>query len=240
MRTAALTALVLALPLAAHAEQLTFEIGAGVGAAPAYEGSDEYKASPSLSGSVSRLDFLFFNIDRGDGLGFGFGPSFRVLSERTEDDYSRLAGIDDVDTALELGLKLSYRWQHAEIFGALRKGVTGHDGLVLDLGGDAILAAAPRTEVRVGPRLSFANDAYADTYFDVPTGAALAAYDADAGLYAYELEMSVRHDFNESWAVQGTVGWTHLTGSMADSPVVQERDSGRVSVQVIRTFDWRW
>lgn len=239
MRIAALTAL-LALPLAGHAEQLTFEIGAGVGAAPAYEGSDEYKAGPSLSGSVSRLDFLFFNIDRGDGLGFGFGPSFRVLSERNDDDYSRLNGIDDVDAALELGLKLSYRWQQAEIFGALRKGVTGHDGLVMDLGADAILSPAPRTEFRLGPRFTFGNDAYADTYFSVPGGAALPAYEADAGLYAYGLEMSVRHDFSEDWAVQGTVGWSHLTGSVADSPVVQDLDSGRVSVQVIRTFDWRW
>lgn len=229
-----------ALPLSAQAEQLTFEIGAGVGAAPAYEGSDEYKASPSLSGSVSRLDFLFLNIDRGDGLGFGFGPSFRVLSERDDDEYGRLAGIDNVDTALELGLKLSYRWQQAEVFGALRKGVTGHDGVVLDLGADAIFAAAPRTEVRFGPRLSFADDAYADTYFSVPGGAALPAYEADSGLYAYGLEMSVRHDFNEDWAVEGTVGWTHLTGSVGDSPVVQDLDSGRVSVQVIRTFNWQW
>jgi outer membrane protein len=242
MRFAALPALsaLLALPLAAEAEQLTFEIGAGVGAAPAYEGSDEYRATPSFSASVSRLQFLSLNIDRGDGMGFGFGSSIRVLSERDDDDYSRLAGIDDVDAALELGLRLSYRWPQAEVFGALRKGVTGHDGLVMDFGADAILAAGPRTEFRVGPRLSLADEDYAETYFGVPAGASLAAYDADAGLYSYGVEMALRHDFNADWAVEGSLAWTHLTGSAGDSPVVQNRDAGVVSVQLVRTFDWQW
>jgi MipA family protein len=96
------------------------------------------------------------------------------------------------------------------------------------------------TEVRFGPRLSFANDEYMDTYFAVPTGATLPAYSADGGLYTAGLEFTVRHDFSEVWAVEGALGWTRLVGDAGDSPVVQDRDSGTVSVKLIRTFDWRW
>lgn len=236
-----LTALATALPLSATAEgALRFELGLGVGTAPAYEGSEDYEAEPSIGGSVGRLDFWFLDIDRGDGLGFGIGPSFRYLAERDDADHDRLTGIDDVDAAFELGVQMSYRWEQAEVFGALRAGVTGHDGLVMDLGADGIFALSPKTEFRVGPRLRLADDTYADTYFDVPAGARLAAYDADGGLYSAGLQMSLRHDFNETWAVEGVLGWDRLTGSVGDSPVVETRDQGRVSLQVIRTFDWSW
>ena len=40
--------------------------------------------------------------------------------------------------------------------------------------------------------------------------------------------------------VEGALGWTRLVGDAGDSPVVQDRDSGTVSVKLIRTFDWRW
>ncbi len=237
----ALATLSAAFPVATAADvALRFELGAGIGTSPAYEGSDEYTVGPKVGGSISRLNYWFLNIDRGDGLGFGIGPSIRVLAERDDADYARLTGIDDVDAAFELGVRMSYRWEQAEIFGALRGGVTGHEGMVMDLGADGFLALGPQTELRVGPRLRFADDTYADTYFDVPTGARLAAYDADGGLYSAGLEMSLRHDFNESWGIEGTVGWSRLTGSIGDSPVVQTRDQGRVGVLLIRSFDWAW
>ncbi len=236
-------ALVLAaapVPVIAQDRALAFELGLGVSASPAYEGSDEYTAGPAVDGSVAVLNWWFFNIDKGDGLGFGIGPSFRYLGERTAKDHARLTGIDDVDAALELGAQISYRLPSAEMFGALRKGVTGHDGVVLDIGVDAVLTPADRTEFRVGPRMTLADEAYANTYFTVPTGATLPAYDASGGLHSYGVEMSVRHEFNDDWAVKGSLGWNRLAGSIGDSPVVQDRDSGMVSVVLYRSFDWRW
>lgn len=173
-------------------------------------------------------------------MGFGIGPSFRYLGERTAKDHPRLTGIKDVDAAVELGAQVSYRLPSAEFFGAVRMGVTGHDGAVMDLGADAVLFPSARSELRFGPRVMLANEAYADTYFTVPTGATLAAYDASGGLHSYGLEMSLRHEFNDDWAVKGTVGWNRLAGSIGDSPVVESRDSGSVSVLLYRSFDWRW
>jgi outer membrane protein len=229
-------------PIAATAQdrELAFELGLGVNTAPAYEGSKDYEAGPGIGGSLSRLNWWFLDIDKGDGLGFGVGPSFRYLSERTAADYPRLAGIDDVDAALELGAQASYRWPNAEVFGAVRMGVTGHEGIVMDFGADAVLFPARDYELRIGPRLSFADDAYADTYFSVPGGAFLPAYDADAGLYSAGLEMSLRYDFNDEWALESTVGWKRLTGSVGDSPVVEDPNQGMISVLLYRKFDWRW
>ncbi|SMX46877.1 MipA/OmpV family protein [Maliponia aquimaris] len=241
--TTVAAALTLALtPLSAQANDnlLQFELGLGAGVAPAYEGAQKYTTGPAISGGLSALDWWVFNLDKGDGMGFSFGPSFRYLAERDDKDYKRLAGIDDVDAALELGAKLAYRMPNSEVFGAVRMGVTGHDGVVMDVGVDAILFPASGTEFRVGPRITMASDAYADTYFTVPTGAFLPAYDADGGLHSYGIEMSLRHDFNDQWAIKGTVGWTQLAGSIGDSPVVQERNAGTISVVVLRKFDWRW
>lgn len=231
-----------AMSLPAHAQEraLAFELGLGAGYAPAYEGSDEYVGGPRLNGGLSTFKLLGLNVEAGDGLGFGFGPSFRYLGERESSEYSRLTGIKDVDAAFEIGGRMSYSWEQVEVFAAVRKGVTGHEGIVGDLGSDLIYAADSGTEVRFGPRMSFANDEYASTYFGVPAGATLAAYSAEGGLYSVGLAMSVRHDYSEAWAVEGALGWNRLVGDAGDSPVVQNRDSGSVSLTLIRKFDWKW
>ncbi|MEQ5869466.1 MipA/OmpV family protein [Sagittula sp. NFXS13] len=231
-------ALTVATPALAQDRALAFELGLGARVSPDYEGSEDYSTGPSVTGAVRSLNLLGLNIDRGDGLGFGFGPSFRYIGERTEDDHSRLAGIDDVDAAFEVGGRVSYRWEKVEVWGAVRKGVTGHDGVTGNIGSDFVHDYGQGTEVRVGPRLAFANDEYMDTYFNVPAGASLAEYSGDGGLYKAGLEMVVRHDYNDAWAVEGSLGWNRLVGDAGDSPIVEERDSGTVGIMLIRKFDW--
>ena len=244
-RSTSLIALAIALvPGLASAQDrnIQFELGLGTSLAPTYEGSDDYKAGVAMTGSLQALSLGPLQIQPGQ-LGFGLAPSFRYLSERTKDDAPVLRGIDDVDAALELGLKASYRWEYAEAWGALRKGVTGHEGVVADLGADAIIDAGSNTTLRFGPRVSFADDSYMDTYFSVPTTATrLRAYDADGGLKSYGLEMTMRHDVTEAWAVQGTLGWTQMAGDAADSPIVKagDRDQGTISLMLIRKFDFRF
>ncbi|PTX50710.1 MipA/OmpV family protein [Allosediminivita pacifica] len=233
-------AVLCALPAAAQQRQLQFELGAGAKMAPAYEGSEDYEASPSFFGSVSTLNFWFLDLSTKDGNGFAIGPSFGVVSDRDDGDHDRLEGIDDVDFALELGLKAKYRYESWEVFGAIRQGVTGHEGLVGDLGVDYIAFPSLDSEFRIGPRVTYADDEYMETYFSVPNGARLASYDADGGLKSYGLEMSYKQDLTEKWAVKGTVTWDRLAGDVEDSPIVQDRDQGSVGVTLIREFDWRW
>ncbi|MBV2359672.1 MipA/OmpV family protein [Thalassococcus sp. CAU 1522] len=222
---------------------LNFELGAGLRYAPIYEGADEYETGPTGTGSLGALQLGSINIQPGSGTGFGFAPSFRFVGERTADDTPILDGIDDVDAAFELGAKLSYRWENAEVFAAVRKGLTGHDGVVGDLGADAIIPLDAQTTLRVGPRLSFANGEYMDTYFSVPaTATALAAHDADAGMKSAGIEMTLRRDISDAWAVQGTLGWSRLSDNVAESPIVKDgsRDQGSFSMMLVRKFNLRF
>jgi outer membrane protein len=240
----ALAAAVVLAPVAGTAADrlFRFEIGAGPRYAPTYEGSSDYKVGPTVGGSVQALSLGAVNIESGDGTGFSFGPSFRYLSARTAADAPILTGIADVDASLELGLKVAYRWQGAEVFAAARKGVIGHDGAVADLGANAVLRPDDQTTVRFGPRVSFADQRYMDTYFTVPGGATLPAYAAASGVKSAGLEVIARRDLSQAWAVEGTLGWNRLAGSAASSPIVLagDRDQFSVGVLLIRKFDWRF
>lgn len=224
---------------------LRFELGAGVGVAPAYEGSSDYEVSPVFSGRIISLRMGAINFGGGPNEGFSIGPSFRYVGERSAGDDVILTGIPDVDASLELGLRVGYETEYSRVFGQARYGVTGHNALTGELGADLILRPVLRegenTEFSIGPRLSFGDDDYMDAYFSVPaTATFLAPYDASGGIKSFGIEATVRHDFSERWAVQTSVGWNRLTGDAADSPIVRAGSEDQVigRFAIIRKFDW--
>lgn len=243
-RLAPIAALALMAPAAqAQDNRIAFELGGGLAFSPAYQGSDEYRAKPAFQGALTALSFGGISAGGGDGLGFGVAPSFGLVGKRDASEFSELKGFDDVGWAVEMGVKLRYRWENAEVSAAVRKGFGGHHGVVGELAADAILRPDDRTTLRVGPRVSFANDAFADTYFSVPSSATnLAAYSADGGLESYGLSGSLRHELTDTWSIEGKLGWNRLTGDFADSPVTRagSEDQFSASVTLIRQFDWRF
>ncbi|WP_323765086.1 MipA/OmpV family protein [Marinovum sp.] len=229
--------------LAAQDRHLAFELGGGLAYAPAYEGSDEYSSTPSFQGSLQSLGFGSMALGGGDATGFGIAPSFGYVGARDSSDYDELKGMDDVDWTVEVGLKAKYTWDSAEVSAAVRKGFNGHEGVVADLAADAILRPDARTTIRVGPRLSLANDEYADTYFSVPAAARnLSAYSAEGGLKSVGAEISARRELTDIWSIEGSLGYERLTNDFEDSPVTRagSRDQVRVGVSLIRQFDWRF
>ena len=222
---------------------IRFELGTGPRYAPLYEGSSEYKVTPGLTGGVTALSLGQIRYQRGETGGFSIGPSFRYVAARKAVDAPELAGIPDRDWALEIGAKAAYEWDNVEVFGALRKGVNGHDGIVGDFGADVILRPSAKTTVRFGPRLSAANQSYMDTYFSVPGSAtALAPFTAQAGLKSTGLELSVRQELSDQWAIMGTLGQTRLRGDAADSPIARagSRDQTSFGLMLIREFNLRF
>ena len=100
-----------------------------------------------------------------------------------------------------------------------------------------------RTTVRFGPRLSVADQSYMDSYFSVPvTATALPPYAASAGLKSTGLELSVRQQLSDRWAILGTLGHDRLRGDAAASPIVQagSRDQSSISLMMIREFNLRF
>jgi outer membrane protein len=94
-----------------------------------------------------------------------------------------------------------------------------------------------------GPRLSFADAEYMNTYFGVtPAEAASSgrnAFEADGGLKSAGLGAKLRYEFGNDWGIEAAGSWDRLVGDAADSPIVatgsQDQFSARIGI--FRTFN---
>jgi outer membrane protein len=227
----------------ANAPGIEFELGGGGAFGPRYEGSSDYLASPFPTFRLKRLTFTNgFEIGGGDGTGLSFYPSFEFRGARKAADTPALTGITDVDAAVELGLGVSYTTQNIRVFTDLRGGVTGHSGLVGEIGADAILRPSDMLTVSAGPRASFAGNNYADTYFSVSAAEAIAsglpAFDAGPGFKSVGVEAALRYDFASNWAVESSASYDRLVGSAANSPItgVGSKDQFGFKLGLVRKF----
>ena len=152
---AGLAVAVLILPVEAKAQDWKFSLGAGVGAAPDYEGSEDYEAVPVLiarAAQGNRFVELFGTTLRANLLGgpvLQAGPVLVYRPERDDVDSDAVDDLDDVDEAIELGgfVGLSYQGWLGRL--TLTQDVNdGHDGLVLSLLGGYRADLAPGRHVR--------------------------------------------------------------------------------------------
>ena len=70
--------------------------------------------------------------------GFAVGPSFNYTSDRDFNDDPDLSGLDEVDATFEAGLRASYEWTNAEVWGEARYAFGGADGVVGEFGVNAV------------------------------------------------------------------------------------------------------
>lgn len=217
-------------------------IGLGVQSAPSYFGADSNELGPTGSFALDQLEFNGLSIGSGAGSGFSLGGSLRYIGERTADDHPELAGMEDIDAALELGGGLRYEAASFDAFANLRFGIGGHESLVADFGADYIQPLAPQWELRVGPRALWGSEDYAQTYFGVTADEAgassFAQYDADAGLVRAGVAASLSYQVTSDWGVVGRVRYDQLQGDAADSPIVQDKDQVTASLIVTRRFNF--
>lgn len=235
----------LAGPAAADgsAPGIEFELGGGGVVAPRYEGASDYLLSPYPTFRLKRLTLPNgFQIGGGDGMGLSFYPSFTFRGERKAADNPELAGLDDVDSAVELGAGVGYATPYWKVFAEVRRGFSGHEGYVGEIGADLVAYPTDRLSVSVGPRASFADGAYMDTYFGVSASEAqnsgLTEFDAGAGFKSIGVEASARYALLDAWAVESSAGYNRLVGDAADSPVtgIGSRDQFSFRLGVVREF----
>jgi outer membrane scaffolding protein for murein synthesis (MipA/OmpV family) len=238
-----------ALPLGAAAQGagLSFTLKGGADYAPEYPGSDEYEvlgAGGFAFQSVRLRNGFVIGDEDFDGVrrGFGVRGAFNVEGERDSSEYDDLAGLDDVDAAVELGLGLDYFWPAARVYGELRYGVTGHDSVIGEVGADAILRPSDRLTLLAGPRVTVGSDGYNEAYFGVSPSEAAAAggpaapYDPSGGVTSVGVEMTARYALTDRWGVEGVVSYDYLTEDAGDSPIVQDRDQYGVGLRLTRRF----
>ena len=222
----------------------SFDLGVGVQASPGYFGSDEFDTGATGSFELERLVFGGLDLGGGDPNGLGFKAGFRFISERTADEYEELAGLEDIDAALELGGGLTYTYQPDGVsqswgnyaFAEVRYGVVGHESYVAEVGADLIYKPSPEWEFRAGPRLFAGDDDYAGTYFSDPR----AGFEAGGGLLSRGVEVSAAYDVNDTWGVAATATYAQFLNDAADSPIVLDEDQLSVSLIVTRAFTFRF
>ena len=246
--TAYLVGVLLAFaPLSAVAQDLpgaSVTIGLGAGIAPDYFGAGTTGLGPAGAFSVQGLVLPGgFGFGSESALptdpGFGLRGAFRFVTSRKASDNAELQGLEDIDSAVELGLGLFQITERTRVYGELRRGFGGHDGWVAEAGVDAILRPTGQLVLTAGPRVHWGDDAFMDTYFGVtPAEAAQSRYSSfspDGGIVSLGLELNARYDFRNEWGLHGTLGWRQLQGDAARSPIPEEGSRDQIEARLIVT-----
>jgi outer membrane protein len=223
----------------ANGEDIVLEVGGGILTRPDYEGADDYTLRPW---PVVKFKYLHlpFGTFGGSEQALKFSPSFRIISERDDSDYSGLPGLGDVDTAVEVGGTVSYRVGMFRGLATLRKGFGGHDGWVGEGGLDMIFDPTPKLEVSFGPRVHFASDDYLDTYLGVTpaqsAASGLPVFNPDGGVKGVGAAAEAKYRLNRRWAVVGKAGYQRLIGDAADSPITDLGSENQFTANIGLTY----
>ena len=249
---AALSAGLLAFGNIASAQERSFNFAlrGGVAGVPAYPGSDEFEAQPDIGFTFGALNWGAVSVGNGIGHrppnGLAYRGAFRVIGSRDAADYPELAGMNDIDTAVELGFGIVYRETNWQAFGEVRHGFGGHHGVTGTLGADLIFRPDDRWTITAGPRLNLGNSEYASTYFGVTSAEAAAsqfgAYDAGGGLLGAGVAVGASYRIDDRWALEGQISYERLQNDAADSPITQagSEDQWSIRLGLSRAFNLRF
>ncbi|MBU2958439.1 MipA/OmpV family protein [Paracoccus sp. 1_MG-2023] len=241
MKYALAFALIAATPAVAQdfgmaGRSYSVDLGIGAAVGPEYPGSDEGEVSPWIIWRNSG----FGNSVGGSAQGLSFAPSFGTVGDRDTGDYPELSGLDDIDRAYELGLRVSYGMGPVTAFGSLRRGFDGHEGLTGEIGAKYRTQLTERLTLWSGAELVYGDDEFNNTYFGV-TAAESAASGLDetqpgGGLNEAALTFEAKYAMTETTSLLGEIRYGKLIGDAADSPVVQEEYQPSLRLGVTRRF----
>ena len=170
---------------------------------------------------------------------FQFGPAIQFIGDRQAQNYKELYGLGSVAYAAQVGAFANF-WPlpWLRLRGEVRQGIGGETGITGDAFLDAVVPVGQWT-FSGGPRLTLQSTAAVSPYFTItPAQAAgtvatapttglppLPAYNASGGLYSYGAGTEVEYRFSPQWEAHTFVEYQRLTGSVADSPIVNVRGS---------------
>jgi MipA family protein len=223
-------------PVSADPFAASTDIGVGIEARPAWEGSSrmELGAYPVFQLYALRIPGLLSIHGPEDG--FSMAPSIGYIGERKASSDHVLAGLGNVDAAYELGTQASYRWEHVRLVATLRYGIGGYSGLVGSIGADGVLQPSERLAIEFGPRLDFAGHDYMQTYFGVDADQSRAsgyrAHNADEGLKSAGLKAQARLALSPDWALVGNFRYDRLVGDAGASPIVAAGSPDQLTVGI--------
>lgn len=182
---------------------------------------------------------------------FAAGPAFGVRMSRDNDVKGRVALLNKVDTAIEVGAFAGFRFggdarghgQWSIDLTALADAAGAHDGFVASLSVDYAAVRTRRFWVNLDAEASYGDRSYQRTYFGVTAPEAamsgLAVYRPKGSLLDAGVGMTAGFQLNERWGLLGRASYSRLLGDAADSPIVRQegsRNQGLVGVAVSYRF----
>lgn len=229
-------------------------VGLGPEYRPDYFGSDDYHWIPDPEVYVKFRNFVFLDNDGADialfGFsGFSFGPSFRVVGNRKESDNIALTGLGDIDYTAEVGGFAATKFVDRFLVRfKVRKGIAGgHDGLIVDAAGTALLFRNGRVSTSVSANASWIGERYADTYFSVTPSQSLASglpvYDAPSGMRDIGGSFNAYINIGKRWSLNPYVTYTYIFDDIAATPIISlygDRNQYRAGFHLMREFNMKW
>lgn len=224
-------------------------LGTGALYSPSYEGDDDYSLKLLPNVQLKYGDRFFASVQEGAGYNLvngerlRAGPIARIRFSRDDSGDQTFAlsggktddlrGLGDVDTSIELGGFVEYSLGSGiKLNAELRQAVSGHDGLVADLGArwsGVWTGFGPPLIWSAGPRLRLVDDQYTSAYFGVTPAQAVASglpqYEAGGGLHSYGVGATAILPLSRdgAWSAVFLAGYDRLSGDVADAPLVQLR-----------------
>lgn len=235
-------------------------IGLGAGAAPDYEGSDDYEAVPVLFGnytwdsgrsvslggapSTGQAVRLSTNLlASGSGPKWELGPLLQFRMERDDVDNNKVDKMSKVDSTVEAGALVGFSsgpWE-AQLSFAADVG-NEYDGYLIYLNGAYTATVNDDFKLKLGARTTYASDDYMDTYFGVSSSDAarsgLKRYSVDdSGIKDVGVSVTAIYALNESWGITGGVSYSRLLSDAKDSPLVDdEGDKDQLGASLAITY----
>lgn len=220
---------------------------------PSFDGSDSYVISPAPIFSIRRSGtHARFKAPR-DGASItlfevgtlAIGPTGKIRRGRDDADDLALAGLNDVDWALELGGFVEYWFTpllrtRAEV----RKGLTGHHGVIADITADVVYPFGPQWTLSGGPRVTLATAAANNPYFGITPleslRSGLPVYSPGGGVRSWGAGAQLRYQVTPQWSAHTYVEYERLSEGAGSSPLVTlrgSRDQVTVGLGVAYSFD---
>lgn len=224
---------VLALPSHASADDWKFSLGAGVGAAPDYEGSDDYEAVPIILARAQQghryLDLVGTTL-RANLIGspvFSAGPVINYRGERDDVESDAVDDLDNVDEAIELGAFLGFTYQGMLARISVTQDVNdAHEGMLVELVGGYQARFSPTLALTTTVTGTWADDDYMDTYFGIDDGDAAASgldeFEAEEGFKDVGVGLRLAWGGGTGWGMTGIASYKRLLNDAEDSPVVDD------------------
>lgn len=227
-------------------------MGPAVFSAPRFEGAREnYVMVVPAVELRYRRDVFFASAREGVGgvlyeeNGFKFGPLLKYHFARKSGDSEYLAGLGDVPFAVEAGGFVKYEGSRYFVVRAeVRRGMTGHRGGIFDLNVDARFRFPGEILMSLGPRFSFTDQSFNQTYFGVNADQArnsqYSEFYPSSGARSIGISTLILWRAGENISLTFFGGFQYLGDAVASSPIVSGPGGSRRQFMTGASVTWRF